>query len=402
MSLLRPLCDAVATPVLFGACLVARLRRRPTDKPRLLWGPTPLINIKYHSDALRRRGYESTTLVYDLYAINDRADFDIVLLKTRSLYGRLKNRLRPYGVFAWALFRFDVFNFYFHGGLLQRTGLARLEFHLLRLAGKKIVLTAYGADVQVVEQIPNLLFKHAISQDYPAAFRGDRKRQERVRYFAKYAHRVVAGVDWVDFIPKWDVLIPGHFAIDTDYWSPQPMPPTSSAQPFRILHAPNHRAIKGTAFLERACAELRAEGYDLELVILERVKNSQIREAMWSVDAVADQFIVGWYAMFALEGMALAKPVLTYLREDLLELYSLHSFAAECPIVNTKVTDIKENLRRLMDDRRLCEALGERGRAYVLNHHSLDKIGAFFDAVYREMYPASRLAGAGAGGQSPG
>jgi hypothetical protein len=44
-----------------------------------------------------------------------------------------------------------------------------------------------------------------------------------------------------------------------------------------------------------------------------------------------------------------------------------------------------------MDDRSLCQELGERGRAYVLNYHSLDKIGAFFDTLYREMYPAPPL-----------
>lgn len=388
MSLLRPLCDAVAAPLLFGACVLCRLFRKPAGKPRVFWGPTPLINIKYHSDAIRRYGYPSTTVVFDLYTINERGDFDFVFLKSRSFLGRLRNLVFPYVIFVWALLKFDLFNFYFHGGLLQRTGLVHLEFHLLRLAGKKIVVTAYGADVQVVNKIPNLLFKHALSQDYPAAFRRDQERQVRIYHFTKYAHRVVAGVDWVDFIPKWDRLIPGHFAIDTDYWSPVPAALPPGRRPFRILHAPNHRAIKGTAFLERACEELRAEGYDLELLILERVKNSQIREVMRSVDAVADQFIVGWYAMFALEGMALAKPVLTYLRDDLLELYSLHSFATECPIVNTEVTAIKENLRCLIADRALCTDLGERGRAYVLKYHSLESIGAFFDALYRDMYQA--------------
>jgi glycosyltransferase involved in cell wall biosynthesis len=347
-----------------------------------------MINIKYHSQAVRLYGYESTTLVSDVYHINDRQDFDIVLHRSRGLYGRLKRLIQPYMVFIWALFKFDVFNFYFNGGLLQTTSLALLEFHLLRLAGKKIVVTAYGADVQLANKIPNLLFKHAFAQDYPHFFRDDLERQRKIYHIVKHAHCVVAGVDWVDFIPRWDKLIAGHFAIDTEYWSPKADP--IGRRPFRILHAPNHRAIKGTEFLERACAELQAEGYELELIILERVKNAQIREAMWSVDAVADQFIVGWYAMFAIEGMALAKPVLTYLREDLLELYSLYSFAHECPIVNTPVMAIKENLRRLMADPQLCRELGARGRQFVLECHSLERIGGFFDAIYRELYETPR------------
>jgi len=117
------------------------------------------------------------------------------------------------------------------------------------------------------------------------------------------------------------------------------------------------------------------------------------------VDAVADQYIIGWYAMFALEGMALAKPVLTYLRDDLLGLYALHSFAAECPIMNTTAAAIIDSLRRLIEDRALCADLGTRGRAYVLRYDSLEKIGAFLDELYRESYDAPRNRGAGAGNQ---
>ena len=49
-------------------------------------------------------------------------------------------------------------------------------------------------------------------------------------------------------------------------------------------------------------------------------------------DIIADQFIGGAYALFAIEGMALGKPVMCYLRE---ELFPCHPEWAECPIVNT-------------------------------------------------------------------
>ena len=36
-----------------------------------------------------------------------------------------------------------------------------------------------------------------------------------------------------------------------------------------------------------------------------------------NADLIVDQLIIGWYAMFAIESMALEKPVICYLREDL-------------------------------------------------------------------------------------
>ena len=44
----------------------------------LLWGPVPIINIKYWSAAMRLAGWKSTTLVHSYYAaINKREDFDV-------------------------------------------------------------------------------------------------------------------------------------------------------------------------------------------------------------------------------------------------------------------------------------------------------------------------------------
>jgi glycosyltransferase involved in cell wall biosynthesis len=108
---------------------------------------------------------------------------------------------------------------------------------------------------------------------------------------------------------------------------------------------------------------------------------------MQDADVIADQFVIGWYAQFALEGMALSKPVLCYLREDLLELYTLFSFAGECPIVNTSPFEIKERLRELAGDTALRAELGERGRRYVVEHHSLEAIGAMFDEIFRALWP---------------
>ena len=49
-------------PVLVLAALVTRfdgaLSRRRVRRPRLVWGPVPIISIKYWSDSLRARGYE--------------------------------------------------------------------------------------------------------------------------------------------------------------------------------------------------------------------------------------------------------------------------------------------------------------------------------------------------------
>ena len=59
---------------------LARIRgawkRSRGEKPAILWGPRPIINIKYSSLADRLYGYRSDTLVYEVYHLNARTDFD--------------------------------------------------------------------------------------------------------------------------------------------------------------------------------------------------------------------------------------------------------------------------------------------------------------------------------------
>lgn len=367
------------------------------EKPALFWGTAPLINIKYHSLAMKKLGYTSSTVVSQIYSINQRDDFDYVtqeLVDEHRFWGKRsdfwRKALGDYYVFLWAIQRYDVFNFYFVGGILRHTPLRHEEMNLLKLAGKKTVFTAYGADVQVQHRFRGLLFKHAQCMDYPDFVRNERETLLDVETYSRQADFILAGVDWVDYLPWWNKLISGHFAVDTDQWTPPPewRPSSGTAErPVVVFHAPNHREIKGTRFLIQACEELKAEGVPVELRLAEKVPNSRVRELMQECDIAADQFIVGWYALFAVEAMSMEKPVLTFLRPDLLELYTVYSHAGECPIVNTPVTQIKETLRKLIMDENLRVRLGKEGRTFVRKHHSLEAIGTTFDSIYRQTWP---------------
>lgn len=376
---------------------VAGRERRGTrpERPRLFWGTIPMINMKYHSLAMQRLGYESATVVDDVYAIHSRDDYDVLTAElvdrhplARHLPRALRQLLEPYVTFAWVLRNFDILTIYTTGRILRRTPLRYRELQLLHRAGKKIVLLAYGADVQVMSRFRSLPFKHAMSMDYPEFTREEAQTLRDMEYCVAEADHVMSGVDWVDYMPRWDSLNAGHFAIDTERWPATPEPVDRDPErPIVIFHAPNHKALKGTSFLVAACEELKAEGEPIELRLVEKVPNTEIRRQIAEADIVADQFIVGWYALFAIEAMAMAKPTLCYLRPDLVELYTLYSFAGECPLVNTPALEIKERLRELIHDPARRRELGLAGRRYVENHHSLEAVGEMLDGIYRSLWP---------------
>jgi glycosyltransferase involved in cell wall biosynthesis len=205
----------------------------------------------------------------------------------------------------------------------------------------------------------------------------------------------------------WDTLMVGHFAIDTDAWQVDGDGKASDVmasgglktsvdvlvdrsrvggQKVRILHAPNHRALKGTSHFETAVAQLRTEGLEVELDIVEGQPNDEVRRRIARADIVADQLVVGWYAMFSIEAMSQSKPVVCYLRPDLCDLF-IHAGVLkydELPIVNATADDVVDKLRSLILDARLRQEIGARSRQYIEKHHSVEAIGRAFAAINRK------------------
>lgn len=383
---------AAALPVALALALALRLRRRPA-RPRILWGPVPIGGTQYFSRACRQRGYDSATLMYGHYFLSERRDFDHYPDTVFPRLSRLPGfgTLSPYCCFFWALPRFHVHFHNFDGGLLGGTPLERWEIHLRHLAGGKSVLYPYGGDSQVLGRLRDPLYAHAIMQDYPDQARRTALTERRLAHFGQYADFICAPVESVDFLPRWDLVIMQMSALDTDQVSPTRIPPGTlhSEHPGKLIvfHAPNHRRIKGTDLLIRACDELKAEGRDdFELVIYERRPNREVLAAMRDADIVADQFLGGGYALFAMEAMALEKPVLCYLRPDLKELWDRDSWGLECPIVDTPRHGIKDRLRWLMDHPEQRADLGRRGRAFVERYHSLDGMGGIYESIIRRVW----------------
>lgn len=378
-------------PVLAIAALIARRetsrRRGRRARPRLVWGPVPVIAIKYWSQAMQARGYESRTFVHSVYPINERSDFDRHLNEFLPR-GLPFDPFRSYAVFLWVLRTADVYLSYFDGGFLTETGLRSVELPLLRLAGKRIVVSPYGSDIAVPGHLG--VAEAPLLRDYPQIAEGGPRVRKRVLSFTRWANLVVRNYQY-GFLPRWDVLWPTQIGIDAEQWSAQPSASQSDGHggEVTVVHAPNHRHIKGTDDLVRAVDELRDEGLRIRLELLERRPNEEVRAAVLGCDIVAEQFIAG-YALFAIEGMAAARPVLSALawmpadvREDLAR--------RGLPIVDTDRANLKANLRALVEDPERRRTLGLEGRRFVEEHHSYEAVGAVWAAIVEHVWSGAPL-----------
>lgn len=386
--LILPFEPIIFIGLLILAC-IARLKPKAID---IGLGPLPLINNIYHKKVFEKCGYSAETFVNQVWHIT--SDFDVRgdehPIHKIPVFGPRLNTLR---LTVWCFFRYRCLLIYFNGGALGVTNtflLWRLEPFLLNVAGVKTIVLGYGGDVQVMSRSPNLNFKDAMSKDYPRHCKNHQRIAGKIDLWTEHGSHVVGGCEWVDYMHHWDSLMISHFSIDVDDWLPDAKENSVNTGTFKVFHAPNHRNIKGTAHIVNAVEALKAEGLDMELVLAEKRPNHEIRALIKESDVIVDQLIIGWYAMFAIEAMALEKPVICYLRDDLKNLYrtaGLYDVDESIPLINANPQTIKDTLQSLYEERDKLPKIGRSGREYVIKHHSVDAIADVFGTILADILP---------------
>ncbi len=360
-------------------------------KPRydIALGPQPMINNIYHKRALELYGYKAKTFVFNTFFITQEFDFFFG-------DGKPQNPLTPLKAFIHTVFNHKILYTYFNGTISYMRFLPNWLQHiafkyeplLYKLAGLKLVLLPYGGDVHNLSYCNNLLMKNSIIKDYPYFQKQWRDNIiTSTDAWIKTADHVIAGCDWVWFLYHWDTLLSGHFSIDTHCIQPQGYKKHKKGDLIKIFHGPNHVTIKGSKHFERAVRELKDDGYNIELVLVQKKHNDELLKIMQECDIIADQLIIGWYAMTAIEGMSMGKPVLCYLHEDLLNLYIEQEVIDEklLPLINCNYKTVKSRLKELLDHPEQISIIGKKSREYVEKYHSLEFIGGKFDIINKSL-----------------
>lgn len=101
-------------------------------------------------------------------------------------------------------------------------------------------------------------------------------------------------------------------------------------------------------------------------------------------DVVADEFGVGWFGSIVVEGLSMGKPVLCYVSEPVMkQLYPWH------PILSPETPDeIAKTLGELYRDPDRRKALGQRGREWAVEFHSIENVGAKYVAEVTKLAEA--------------
>ncbi len=277
--------------------------------------------------ALRRRGVDAKLVVFNRYRLHPEADWSL-----DRPDGFLRAQLVQWRALARLLPRTDVFHFYFGLTLVPKS----LQFPLLRLSRTKSVLHYLGSDI-----------------------RG--KTPEQLASGRRADAEVVGSYDAIRWVPHAEVIPPG-----IDLTAYDPVPPTGR-RPL-VVHAPSSRRRKGTEHVLGALDRL-----DADLEIVESLRHDEARDRYRAADIVVDQLNAGWYGIFAIEAMALGKPVVTFLHDEAVRRTEA-AFGVRVPIVNATKENLQERLRPLVADADERRRIGAESRAYVERVHDVERV----------------------------
>ena len=311
----------------------------------------PWANVQ----ALRRRGIDARLVVFNRYQLHSEADWS---LERRG--GFVRKQATQWAALARLLSRTDIFHFYFGLTLVPQS----VQFPILRALRKRSVMHYLGSDI-----------------------RG--KTPDELAFGKKAGAEVVGSYDAIRWVPEAEMIPPG-----IDVAAIEPSPPSDRARPL-ILHAPSSRRRKGTEHVLDACA-----GLDADLVLVEGLHHDEAFERYREADIVVDQLNAGWYGLFAIECMALGKPVVTFLHDEAVERTE-RELGTRVPIVNASKETLRERLEPLVASAAERRRIGADSRAYVERVHDLERVADRLLALYAALPARPESASADPGREDP-
>lgn len=160
-----------------------------------------------------------------------------------------------------------------------------------------------------------------------------------------------------------------------------------SARPVRILHAPSKTSVKGSDRIRQMIEALRAEGLDIDFVLIHGLPNAAVIAELRRCDFVIDQcFSDVPVAGFACEAAAFGKPAVVggYAAAELGRFGPYPGLPTALYVHPDAMQDL---VRRLVLDAPLRRQLGEQARALVLQHWSAAAVAQRYLQVARGDIP---------------
>lgn len=278
----------------------------------------------------------------------------------------LRETRNPFLFFSWAR-EFDLFHY--HKSPYLPMG---LDVRYLKRNQRPFFIEFWGSDIRLydLEKARNPFFEHDNASN-------QRRKLDRLKFWSDMTDEVIMSDNSADIFlkPYFKTIHIVRQRVDTSLYRPV-YPGPENRRP-KILHAPSVKGVKGTQFIEKAIDELSRKGLPFDYIRVHGVPHAKAIQMYCEADIVVDQCRMGSYGILACEAMALGKPVICYILDELVETYP-EGF----PIVNANPTTIAAVLEELVLSPQSRHEIGKQSRRYVEDVHDMREVAKRLIRIY--------------------
>lgn len=358
------------------------------SKRKLFFGTVDVgWRIEAYQNFLREKynkKFKTFSLVY--FKIHEsvyRAHYDLAINIMEK--NKLTRLISKCFLFIFIVLQYKTFHF-ISGETLTNRRLRNLEFKILKLFNKNIILHFVGSDIRnpnwlkeknnLLETTAHIIFKEPRQMSWQKDLCNDAKQ---------YADFIfVSTPDLLDFISGaiYTPVLIDLAKIEKD----DIIVKERSKHIVKILHAPSNPEVKGTPLIDKVMTDLIEEFGDLieyhntshTPPAVKSKLHSVGRKELFSLfsesDIVIDQMTIGWYGLQAIEALYYGCSVITYI-DDKLEKYRF----PHCPIISSSPDDlinvlrieIQKEINLKTNNSRTDEKLSNRN--WIRKHHTIEQ-----------------------------
>lgn len=333
---------------------------------RVLHGTMEIANQMYTlTRGLRKLGIKADTCNYYPTYLGYKSDYVYNIGASSDNQKVKQDQLK---ILQYAIGSYNLFHFHFGSSLT----LDKSDLEVLADCGKKIIMHHWGSDVRLYSKAVELS-KYVVVK---TANEDNLKRN--MEFCAKYIdHCIVGDYELYEYVKDYYNNI--HIlpvAIDLEKF------PVEQARENKrpvVVHASTSQAIKGTEFILKAVEELKQK-IDFDFILVSNQSNESAKAVYRKADIIVDQLLIGCYGVFAVESMAMGKPVISWISEFMQEKYP-----KDLPIFIANPDNICRQLEILLKDNQLRKDLGLQGRKYVEKYHDMNIVSRKLLDLYKSI-----------------
>ena len=331
---------------------------------RVLHGTMEIANQMYTlTRGLRKLGIKADTCNYYPTYLGYKSDYMYNISAHNDMQRIQQDQLE---ILQNSISNYDLFHFHFGSSLT----LDNSDLSVLADCGKKMFMHHWGSDVRLYSKAVKLSKFVAVKTIDEDAIK------RNMELCAKHIdHCIVGDYELYEYVKDYYnnvYVLP--VAIDLEKI---PVEEAQENERLVVVHAPTSQAIKGTEHILKAVQELKQK-YDFEFILVSNKSNECAKAIYRQADIIIDQLLIGCYGVFAVESMAMGKPVISWISDFMKEKYP-----KDLPIFIASPENICQQLESLLKDKKLRKDIGRRGREYVERYHDMNLVSKKLLDLYR-------------------